>query len=325
MRIWKSLVLAALLSGVVGIAAAEEVVLNAVHFTPTQNGYAQSFLKFVQKVNEKGKGVVQINVRGGPEVIPPIQQGAALRSGLIDVIDTPAGQFLELVPEGEVFSASTKTPWEVRENGGWDFISGIFEKKANAHLLAHVDAGSGFDVFTIDEPKLNSEGSIDWSSLKIRSSPLYRDFLESLGATVIVQAPGDVYTSLERGVVNANAYTVFGYASFGWDKFTKYRVDPQFFKTDVLISINKAKWDTLSPEAQKLLADTAVEYERASYDANLAESEKQAQAMIDGGQKVISLTGAGRDKFLAAATQASWARMAKRDPTNIDQLKKFFQ
>ncbi|TIU55323.1 MAG: C4-dicarboxylate ABC transporter substrate-binding protein, partial [Mesorhizobium sp.] len=93
MRIWKSLVLAALMSGVAGIAAAEEVVLNAVHFTPTQNGYAQSFLKFVQKVNEKGKGVVQINVRGGPEVIPPIQQGAALRSGLIDVIDTPAGQF----------------------------------------------------------------------------------------------------------------------------------------------------------------------------------------------------------------------------------------
>lgn len=93
----------------------------------------------------------------------------------------------------------------------------------------------------------------------------------------------------------------------------------------MLISINKAKWDTLSPEAQKLLADTAVEYERASYDANLAESEKQAQAMIDGGQKVVSLTGAGRDKFLAAATQASWARMAKRDPTNIEQLKKFFQ
>ncbi|GLS38914.1 hypothetical protein GCM10010869_45110 [Mesorhizobium tianshanense] len=325
MRIWKSLVLAALMSGAAGIAAAEEVVLNAVHFTPTQNGYAQSFLKFVQKVNEKGKGVVQINVRGGPEVIPPIQQGAALKSGLIDLIDTPAGQFLELVPEGEVFSASTKTPWEVRENGGWDFISGIFEKKANAHLLAHVDAGSGFNIFTIDEPKLDDEGSIDWSSLKIRSSPLYRDFLESLGATVIVQAPGDVYTSLERGVVNANAYTVFGYASFGWDKFTKYRVDPQFFKTDVLVSINKAKWDTLSPEAQKLLADTAVEYERESYDANLAESEKQAQAMIDGGQKVVGLTGAGRDKFLAAAAQASWARMTERDPTNIEQLKKFFQ
>lgn len=185
--------------------------------------------------------------------------------------------------------------------------------------------GSGFNIFTIDEPKLNDEGSIDWSSLKIRSSPLYRDFLESLGATVIVQAPGDVYTSLERGVVNANAYTVFGYASFGWDKFTKYRIDPQFFKTDVLISVNKAKWDALSPEAQKLLADTAVEYERESYDANLAESEKQAQAMIDGGQKVISLTGTGRDKFLAAATQASWERMTKRDPTNIEQLRKFFQ
>jgi TRAP-type transport system periplasmic protein len=325
MSFFRTLAVAGLLTGFAQLAHAEEVVLNAVHFTPAQNAYAQSFLKFVSKVNEAGKGVVRINVRGGPEVIPPIQQGTAQKNGLIDIINTPAGQYLELVPEGEVFSASTKLPSEVRANGGWDFINSIYAKKANAHLLAHVDAGAGFHIFTKDEPKLLPNGSVDFSILKIRSSPLYRQFLESLGSTAIVQAPGDVYTSLERGVVNANAYSVLGYSSFGWDKFTKYRIDPSYFQTDVLISINKAKWDSLSPEAKKILNDVAIAYEQESLEFNRDETERQAKAMIDAGQKVVEMKGEGREKFLEAASKASWARMEQRDPTNIAGLRKYFQ
>ena len=43
--------------------------ITAVHAFPPSLIYTQSFLEFVDKVNERGEGVVQINVRGGPEVI----------------------------------------------------------------------------------------------------------------------------------------------------------------------------------------------------------------------------------------------------------------
>ncbi|MEX6507839.1 TRAP transporter substrate-binding protein DctP [Jiella sp. M17.18] len=306
-------------------AQAKEVTLNAAHFTPAQNSYAQSFLKFVDEVNKAGKGVVQIKVRGGPEVIPPLQLGLAQKNGLIDVIDNPAGQYLELVPEGEAFSASTKSPEEIRKNGGWDLMQTIFAKKANAHLLAHVDSGTGFNIFTVDEPKRSADGGIEWSTLKIRSSPLYRQFFESLGMTVIVMPPGEVYTALERGVINANAYPVFGYKSFGWDKFTKWRVEPTFFQTDVLISMNKDKWDSLSPEAQKILTDVGRKYEEESRKAIQAENARQAKVMEDEGQKIFELKGKGREEFLAKAAKASWDRMEKRDPTYVPQLRKFFQ
>ncbi|NKN39282.1 TRAP transporter substrate-binding protein DctP [Agrobacterium sp. a22-2] len=324
MRYLKALAFAALLGGFATAVHAEEVVLNAVHFTPAQNGFAQSFLKFVAKVNEAGKGVVQINVRGGPEVIPNPQLGTAQKSGLVDLVNAPAGLYLEMVPEGEVFSASTAKPWDVRANGGWDLINSIYEKKGNAHLLAHIDAGTGFHIFTVNEPEMTPDGSIDFSKLTLRSSPLYRQFFEALGTTVIVQNAGDVYTSLERGVINGNAYPIMGYASFGWDKFTKYRVDPSFFQVDVLVSMNKAKWDSLSPEAQKILNDAAIAYERESYDAMVAETDRLAKVMIDGGQKVVEMTGAGREKFLATAAKASWDRMAERDPTNVEALRKLF-
>ena len=326
MRTALKLVLACgLLALSAGAGRADEVTLNAAHFTPAQNSYAQSFLKFVDEVNKTGKGVVQIKVRGGPEVIPPLQLGLAQKNGLIDVIDNPAGQYLELVPEGEAFSASTKSPEEVRKNGGWDLMQKIFGQKANAHLLAHVDSGTGFNIFTVDEPKRSRDGAVDWSTLKIRSSPLYRQFFESLGMTVIVMPPGEVYTALERGVINANAYPVFGYKSFGWDKFTKWRVEPTFFQTDVLISMNKDKWDGLSPEAQKILTDVGQKYEEESRKAIQSEIARQSKVMEDEGQKIFELKGKGRDEFLAKAAKASWDRMEKRDPTNVPQLRKLFQ
>ena len=68
-------------------AFAQEVTINAVHFTPTQVSYAKSFLRYVEKVNQRGKGVIQIKVRGGPEIMPLAQLGEAQKNGLIDRSD----------------------------------------------------------------------------------------------------------------------------------------------------------------------------------------------------------------------------------------------
>ncbi len=315
---------ALVVAGATLAAHAEEAVINAVHFTPAQNTYAKSFMKFVDAVNARGKGVVRIQVRGGPEVMPILQLGEAQKNGLIDMLDAAPGLYLNLVPEGEVFSATTKKPWELRANGGWALIDRIFGEKANAHILAHVDAGTGFHVFAVNEPTPSADGGIDWSRLKVRSAPLYREFLEAIGAVPVVQPPGEAYTSLERGLVNANAYTVLGYASFGWDKFTRYRIDPSFLQTDVLITMNKRKWDALSPEAKKLLDEVAIAHERASYEANAEATRAEGEAMIAKGMKVVTLGGAARKRYEDAAARTSWERLAKRDPANVAALKAKF-
>jgi TRAP-type C4-dicarboxylate transport system substrate-binding protein len=302
-------------------ASAQEVTINAVHFTPAQVSYAKSFLKFVDTVNQRGKGIIQIKVRGGPEIMPLAQLGEAQKSGLIDMINCPAGPYLNLVPEGEVFAATTKKPWELRANGGFALINEIYARKGNAVVLAHVDGGAGFHIFTTDEPTRTADGGVDFAKLKIRSAALYRDFLETLGAGVVVQGPGETYTSLERGLVNANAYTIVGYQAFGWQKFTKFRIDPGFFQTDVLISMNKAKWDSLPEPARKLLLDVAIEHERESVEANLKATEEESKQMIAGGMKVVELTGAARAAFLDKAARVSWDRMQKRDPSSIAALR----
>ena len=321
-----------ILRGIAGVLAAmvclpvlaQEAVINAVHFTPAQNSYAKSFMKYVEMVNTRGKGVVRIQVRGGPEVVPPLQLGEAQKNGLIDMLNAAPGLYLNIVPEGEVFSATAKKPWELRANGGWDLVNRIFGQKANAHLLAHVDGGTGFHIFTVAEPPRTADGGVDWSKLKVRGAPIHREFLEAIGANPVIQGPGEVYTSLERGLVNAHAYSILGYSSFGWDKFTRFRIDPSFMFTDVMITMNKKKWDSLPPAAQKILNDAAIEHERASFTANAEATKAEGDAMIAKGMKVVELTGEGRRKFSEAATRASWDRLTKRDPTNVPALKAKF-
>ncbi|MEM9763246.1 MAG: C4-dicarboxylate ABC transporter substrate-binding protein, partial [Pseudomonadota bacterium] len=67
-----------------GSPALAEDVLSAVHAFPTSLIYTQSFLEFVDKVNERGDGIVRIDVRGGPEAIGMFQQPDAVRNGVVD-------------------------------------------------------------------------------------------------------------------------------------------------------------------------------------------------------------------------------------------------
>ena len=55
-------------------AVAAEEVIRAVHAFPGFLVYTKTFLSYVDEVNARGKGVVQIKVMGGPEAIKMFEQ-----------------------------------------------------------------------------------------------------------------------------------------------------------------------------------------------------------------------------------------------------------
>jgi TRAP-type transport system periplasmic protein len=306
-------------------ASAEEVTLKAISFVPKQLNYAQSFAKFIDAFNKEAKGVVQINFVGGPEVTPSNQQGQALKNGLIDMIFCPPGLYLNLMPEGEVISGSNKSPLALRKDGAYDLLDSIMRKKLNATLLAHVAGGNNFYIWLKDEPKRLPDGSIDFKGIKLRTSPLWKDFFTALGATVIIIPNTEVYTALERGTVDGTGWPVIGLRDYKWDKFVHYRVEPGFMQPDILIAVNLPKFNSLSKQAQDMLKKAGVKYEKDSYEEFQAVEKSDKEAMKAEGMKTVELTGAARKKFLDLAYAAPWARMKERNIPEYDQLRaKFF-
>ena len=310
--------------GHTGPLLAGEVTLKAVTFLPKQVIYTKSFMKFVDKVNERGEGMVKIRVLGGPEVTPQRELGQALKNGLVDMVNIAPGLFLNIMPEGDAIAGSNVSAPEQRANGGVDLFNEIFAKKMNAKMLAHVDAYGGFHVYLTKKPNFTDNGGVDFSGLKIRTAPLYREFITSLGATNVVQSAGQVYTSLERGIVDGTGWPLVGFRDWGWHKFIKYRVDPPFFQTDVIIAVNLNSWNKLSPEAQKLVQDIALEHEAETYEEFRKASESEDAEIRKAGIEVITLEGEARETYLADAYRVPWERMKSRGATRIDELRAKF-
>ena len=319
--------LAAAVLALPALAAAQQATLKVVSFVPKTVGYSLTFQRlFVEKVNGDPKSPIKIDFAGGPEVTPPAQLGNAVKSGVIDMQLGPPGLWLNLVPEGDAVFGGNLTPAQVRANGGMDLLNQIFAKKLNSTILAHAAGGFGFHIYFKNEPKLGPDGNLDLKGIKVRVAPAWRDFVTGLGGTGIVIPVPEVYTALERGTVDATGWPINGLSDLGWSKFVKFRADPQFMQTDVMLIINNGAFGKLSAPQKAYLIKAGLDYEKSSYEAEAAVTRAEDAKLRAGGMKVIELKGEGRKKYLAAAFEIPWKRLKERDATHYDALRaKFYK
>ena len=298
-------------AGVIAASAANaEDRLTAVHAFPETLIYTKSFLSFVDKVNEAGEGVIQIDVRGGPEAIGMFQQPDAVRDGIVDMVYTPGSFYGGALPEKDALVASNLTAIEARENGGIDLINQIHQEKMGVYYLGWFDSGVTYNLWTRNEPKFDAEGNLDVKGLKLRGNAVYNAFFtEYLGAQVIDLPTTDVYAALERGVVDATGWTQIGLIDLKWNEFLNYRIEPNFFSTDLGVIVNLDSWNALSDESKEILQRVAIEHERDSVEALRAKRDEDFAALEAQGMKVVEIQGEARANYLAAAREKTWERM----------------
>ncbi|MGB7013757.1 MAG: TRAP transporter substrate-binding protein DctP [Pseudolabrys sp.] len=298
---------------------AQEVTLRAVTAFAEKTTYSRPFEKFIEQVNAEGKGIIQINYIGGPKAMPPFEVGNALKAGVVDVANTTGAFTTNVMPESDAWKLTERPMSELRKNGGYDYMAKLYAEKMNAIFLARLVDNNQFHLY------LNKPISTpDLTGLKIRITPVYRDFFQALGATVVQTPPGEVYTSLERGVVDGYGWPITGIFDLGWHEKTKYRVDPGFCTVEVSILVNKTTWDKLS-DAQKAVLRKAAERGEAEAAAEFgAENAKDTKRQADAGILTIKFDGAVAEAYRAKAYQAGWEGVIKQSPEHGPKIKEFF-
>ncbi|MEM7528892.1 MAG: TRAP transporter substrate-binding protein DctP [Pseudomonadota bacterium] len=307
MRLMGVLTASATLLG--GNALAEDVI-SAVHAFPTTLIYTKSFLEFVDKVNERGEGVVRIDVRGGPEAIGMFQQPDAVRNGVVDMVYTPGSFYAGALPEKDALVGSNLAGPDARANGGIALIDEIHQEKMGVKYLGWFDSNVCYNLWTVNEPEFDADGNLSVDGIKLRGNAVYNAFFtEYLGAQVIDLPTTDVYSGLERGVVDATGWTQIGLADLKWDEFVRYRIEPCFFSTDLGVIVNLEKWNSLSDEAKSIVQDVAIEHEAASAAKLGALAAEQLAALEANGMTTVTLEGEAAANYLAAAREKTWERM----------------
>ncbi len=298
-------------------ASAQEVTLRAVSAFQEGTAFAKPFENFIEIVNREGKGLIKINYIGGPKAMPPFEVGNAVKNGIVDIANSTGAFYTNLLPAADALKLSELTIQEQRKNGAWAYINKLHNEKLNAYYLARTGDGVPFHLY-LNKPISKP----DLTGYTIRVTPIYRAFFAALGANLVQTAPGDVYTALERGVIDGYGWPILGIFDLGWQEKTKYRVDPGFYAVDVNFLVNLDTWNkNLNDKQRALLQRIAIEIEATNADNVKLDAEarkKQAEAGI----KTITFEGPDRKLWLDTASQAGWAYIEKVAPQQYPELHK---
>ena len=209
---------------------------------------------------------------------------------------------------------------ELRQNGGYAAMAAIYAQKLNAIFLARLVDNNPFHLY-VNKPI----STPDLTGLKLRITPVYRDFFQALGGTVVQTAPGEVYTALERGVVDGYGWPISGIFDLGWHEKTKYRVDPGFYTAEVSVLINKNSWDRLNEAQKDVLRRSAARGEGEAVQEFGEENEREISRQAAAGIKTIKFEGATASAYLAKAYQAGWDGIIRQSAATGPKLKELFQ
>ncbi len=212
---------------------------------------------FSQWVSEMSAGRLEIKVFGGGELVPPLEAFDAVSNGAVEMGHgasyywaglSPAFQFFATVPfgmNGQQFNA-----W-IGNGGGYKMYKELYSKYNTVPFLGGntgVQMGGWFnkEVNTID----------DFKGLKMRMPGLGGKVLEKVGATAVLVPGSELYTSLERGVIDATEW-IGPYHDYimGFHKIAKYYYSPGWHEpgTGLEFFANKRSYENLPSDLQSII------------------------------------------------------------------------
>ena len=305
-----------------GAAVSDEVTLRGVSCFPIGSPPSRAYEKYVKEVNERGKGIVQIdNIGGAPAIGSPFTLTQKMSRGAYDIAGCPETYFGNVVPEVPVLRLTAKTTAQLRENGGLDYLQKLFHAK-NLHYVAR---NASFGKFFLWSNKKLEEP--DLTGLNLRVAANYTAFFKSLGATVQTSSLPQIYTLMENNTVQGFGWPAAAFVP-PWAKVTKYQVKPGFYNAPLHLLANLKSWEALNDEQRKLLNTIGLEFEVSSEIGNptlagILEAGEKSRA--EAGMEIIEFTGEKRDAWLKAADNAGWNEVLDGGSEHAEALVKLFR
>ncbi len=274
---------------------------------------------FIKAVDDASKGSVKIRL-SGPETVPAFEQLQPTGSGVFHFLFTHGAYHFGTSPIATAVEAFSGGLEEWRKAGVREELDKHYNQFGVSLIgLAVSTPGGGYNILLRQPVKPTG----DLQGYKVRGTPTYGGIFKMLGASPVVLPPAEIYTSLEKGLVDGAAWPTFGMSSYRWHEVAKFLLRPAFGTTTQLFFANKAAWDKM-PEADKKiisaeLAKLENEYTRL-YDKMTTDEEAELKAK---GVTVVQMGDAQKAKLGEAWADGLWELTSQKNAKETDALRKF--
>lgn len=295
--------------------------IKVASFLPTDHPYVKDIVPMWKKKIESAVDNVDIEWVGGPEAVPEDDFFNSIKSRIIDVGFFLGSSARDQVPVGESLVLTSYTPSEERDAGYFDYLVKEY-KKSGVEYLGRWSAGAGYYFWT--NKKIDSLD--DFKGLKIRSNPFYHDIIEKVGATPVNVETEDVYTALERHLVNGFVFPLLGPREDGWTEVTKYLVvNSEFAEQQSVILMNPDTLSQFTNEEQKKLKEATAYFEKDMYKYFQKKNNHEMKAIKNAGVHVIKLSDEDNKKFQKEVNKVLWGNVKDYlGDKQYDKIKDFF-
>lgn len=237
----------------------------------------------------------------GPETVPPFEQLSPASAGVFDLIYThPAYHDRAITNVTNILKPDMAG---IRESGIFDYMDRYMQENHNLKLLANVAVGtSGYHCY-LREP-LSEEG--DWNGRRIRGVATYVPVIEALGGAALNTDMGEVYSGLERGVVDGACAPQSVLRATRHYEVAPYRTEPTFGQLVSYIAINLDSWNGLSDEQREALTEAAIQTEEDTIRIGNEAVQEDLDAMAEEGVEVTEMPQEQYEVLLEAYSQGVW-------------------
>jgi TRAP-type mannitol/chloroaromatic compound transport system substrate-binding protein len=219
--------------------------------------------RFAQRVGELTNGRLTIKVYAGGELVPALGVFDAVSDGTVECGSGASYYWAGKVPAGQWFSS---VPFGLNAQGinAWFYSGGGIqlweEVYAPFNVVPRPQGNTGVQMGGWFRKEMNTIE--DFKGLKMRIPGLGGKVVAKAGGTVVLLAGGDIFTSLERGVIDATEWVgPLHDLRMGFYKAADYYYYPGWHEPGTCLEVifNKKLYDELPKDLQVALDAVAAE------------------------------------------------------------------
>ena len=261
-------------------AAQAQTTLRFAHPVPETDLQQTLAEDFARRVEEGTNGEITVQIFPNGQLGNDQQMIDGTRSGIVDITLVGLNNYTGLVPEAGAFELPFIFPTREEAYAALDGAAGDAVSEALAsnglHVLGYPE--NGYRNMTNNRGPIREPGDLAGLRMRVNNSKALNDMFALLDANPQQLPVAELYTALETGVVDAQDHPIGIVVSFKFNEVQDYLSITQHAYAALGWTMNKAKFDGLTPEQQQVITDAAA----ASVDMQRALVVENEEAMIAG-------------------------------------------
>jgi TRAP-type transport system periplasmic protein len=283
---------------------------------PVRPKFLEVFLKNVETAS---KGDIKFII-SGPETVPPFEQLQPVSSGVFQLLLTHGAYHIGQTPYLLAVEALGGDLNKWREAGIREMVDNHYQK-IGLKLVALGQTPEQSALQIILRQPIGPSG--DLQGRKIRGTQTFTGVFSFLGASPVVLPPSEIYTSLEKGVVDGAGWPVLGVLDYRWYEVAKYLVRPTFGMLAYPIFFNLEAWKKLNDQQKQIFLDEGRKAEDAFFPEWTKLADDEAAKLAERGVRITQVGVEKKDGLNKALVDTLFQLGMQYNAKDVGELREF--